>query len=347
MLAWAGAVGERVTTHLSVATYALAFATTAVLAMAAGSLSWARPTRALAIDLGLVERRRGDVRLTVLASGVPAESLGSSPTRTVLQLDASTMLAVDHPAGVSFPPSLVAELRRSGALMAAHRRLTVDLQERTAAVAVSRERLARATDRERERFQRDVLTTVAPSLGRLGEQFRPESGAVGRLVDEARREVAQLGAGGDPAALADGLIAAIQGLAASCPVPVNVTFRADPMQRDHERLAWFVVAESVATRCVTPGQRGCRSTSCMSPVDFVVRVADDGCGGVDDSAGSGVAGLRKRAEIAGADLHVWSGVGTGTVVELIVRSRAVGRSSITTTCVPCQPGWRGAGRVER
>jgi signal transduction histidine kinase len=318
MLAWAGFLGEHVARRAVVPTYYLAFAATAGLAAVVGSLSWARPERALAIDLGLVDRRRGDVRLTIVTTADSPETLAESPTRTVLLLDATTLLAVDHPAGVSFPPSLVSELRRTGSLMAAHRRLSVDLQERTAAVAVSRERLARATDHERERFQRDVLTTVAPSLDRLGAQFPPDAGTVGRLVSEASREVAQLAAGGDPAALSDGLAAAIQGLAASCPVPVDVTFGATNTTAAQDRLAWFVVAETVANAVRHSGASRVTIDVGQEAGELAVRVSDDGCGGVDDSAGSGVAGLRRRAEAAGAKLSVTSRVGAGTVVELSI-----------------------------
>jgi signal transduction histidine kinase len=72
--------------------------------------------------------------------------------------------------------------------------------------------------------------------------------------------------------------------------------------------------------------------------DLAVRVSDDGCGGVDDSAGSGVAGLRRRAEAAGAELSVTSRIGAGTVVELSIPAHE--------DCVPYQSGWRAAGRVE-
>jgi signal transduction histidine kinase len=43
-------------------------------------------------------------------------------------------------------------------------------------------------------------------------------------------------------------------------------------------------------------------------------VRDDGVGGVDTSAGSGLIGLRDRAEAAGGTLIIVSPAGRGTVV---------------------------------
>ena len=43
-------------------------------------------------------------------------------------------------------------------------------------------------------------------------------------------------------------------------------------------------------------------------------IADDGCGGADPSGGTGILGLRDRAEAAGGTLFVVSPPGKGTVV---------------------------------
>lgn len=61
-----------------------------------------------------------------------------------------------------------------------------------------------------------------------------------------------------------------------------------------------------------PSMRTCRSGSTTGTLRF--EIADDGRGGADPSAGSGILGLRDRAEAVGGTLLVISPPGQGTRV---------------------------------
>ena len=55
---------------------------------------------------------------------------------------------------------------------------------------------------------------------------------------------------------------------------------------------------------------------------LTVRVDDDGVGGADPRAGTGLAGLRERAEAADGNLTVTSPDGGPTTIELLLPARA-------------------------
>ncbi len=81
-----------------------------------------------------------------------------------------------------------------------------------------------------------------------------------------------------------------------------------------EAAAYYLVAEAL-----TNASRHARSTYVRVDVarddaGVLVEVSDDGVGGADASAGSGLRGLRDRVEALGGRLEVDSPVGAGTTV---------------------------------
>jgi signal transduction histidine kinase len=81
-----------------------------------------------------------------------------------------------------------------------------------------------------------------------------------------------------------------------------------------EATAYFIVSESLTNVVKHAGATS--ATVSIGCTDDVVRVEvrDDGSGGADTSAGTGLIGLRDRAEAAGGTLVVVSPPGRGTVV---------------------------------
>lgn len=78
---------------------------------------------------------------------------------------------------------------------------------------------------------------------------------------------------------------------------------------------YFVVAESLtdAARYRGSGQAEVRLGRTRS--GFGVRIRDEGCGGADESAGTGLLGMRRRVAALDGTMHVTSPVGGPTVVE--------------------------------
>jgi signal transduction histidine kinase len=204
------------------------------------------------------------------------------------------------------------------------------LDERVAELTERRARVVDAVEIDRRRLERDLhdgaqqrLVALAMDLGRAQEKFDTDPGAARALVADAHREAKQalvelrdLARGLHPAVLTDrGLDAALSGVAARSPVPVKLDVDvAERPSATIEGIAYFVVCEALTNvakhasahrAVVTVAQRGER---------LLVEITDDGHGGADASAGSGLAGLRDRVEGVDGWLHVSSPSGGPTTI---------------------------------
>src|SRR5205823_8978427 len=104
-----------------------------------------------------------------------------------------------------------------------------------------------------------------------------------------------------PAVLTDrGLDAALSGLAGRCPVPVTVEVDAAARpSRTVEAIAYFVVAEALTNIAKHAGARHASVVVRRPDRTLRVVITDDGVGGADPAAGSGLAGLADR--VSGVD----------------------------------------------
>ncbi|MEV7415427.1 sensor histidine kinase [Streptomyces sp. NPDC089919] len=204
------------------------------------------------------------------------------------------------------------------------------LQQRVERLSESRTDLIDAVDSERRRIERDLhdgtqqrLVSLAVNLGLakatltdLPEEARTVIGEAHREAKEAIAELNDLVRGLHPAVLEDrGLDAALSGLAARVPVPVRLRVdlegRAAPAV---ESVAYFVVSEALTN--VTKHARATRVDITVEQVRRMLRVhiTDDGIGGADTSAGSGLRGLAKRVGAVDGTFHVSSPVGGPTTI---------------------------------
>jgi signal transduction histidine kinase len=206
-----------------------------------------------------------------------------------------------------------------------------DLAARVTELEISRERVVDAAEAERRRIERDLhdgaqqrLVALAMELGRAKAKFADDLDAARELVDqahvqakEALTELRNLVRGVHPPVLTDrGLDAALSGLAALCPVPVDVHVDVPVRPKSTvEAVAYFVVAEALTN--VAKHSRASHAKVVVEghgyPGTLTVMVSDDGIGGAD-ARGPGLSGLADRVSGVDGRLTVESPVGGPTII---------------------------------
>ncbi|WP_245887215.1 sensor histidine kinase [Umezawaea tangerina] len=188
----------------------------------------------------------------------------------------------------------------------------VVLGDRVAELTASRAAALEAHGAELRRIERDLhdgtqarIAAVIMQLG-IAESVHDEDPAAAmsllrKAQDTATGALAELRdvlRGIYPPVLSDrGLAGAVTALAARCPVPC--VLEVDGVGRHPaavEAAAYFVVAEALTN--VTKHSRAEHATvGLRTRADtLVITVGDDGRGGADEDAGTGLAGIRRRAE---------------------------------------------------
>jgi len=128
-------------------------------------------------------------------------------------------------------------------------------------------------------------------------------------------ELRELARGIHPAVLNHGLQAALKSLASRASVPTTVTFESpERLPERVELAAYFVACEALAN--VAKYAQATQTTVRVSRRDglVIVEIADDGVGGADESAGTGLQGLADRVAALDGTLRILSPPGAGTVV---------------------------------
>jgi signal transduction histidine kinase len=188
-------------------------------------------------------------------------------------------------------------------------------------------RLVEAADEARRQLERDLhdgaqqrLVLASLTLRRAAVEVRgtPAEPLVTEAIDQLRQGLAELrdlARGIHPAALREhGLAPALAGLAAGAPLPVDVRVTAPRVDAAVESAVYFVVAEALTNVAKHAGARS--ATVVVEPDGDALRavVADDGAGGADLRAGSGLRGLADRVHALGGTLAVDSPPGRGTTL---------------------------------
>ncbi|MCC4321557.1 sensor histidine kinase [Streptomyces samsunensis] len=180
------------------------------------------------------------------------------------------------------------------------------------------------------RIERDLhdgaqarLVALAMDLGLAKEKLEEDPEAAAKMVDEAHGEVKlalqelrDLARGIHPAILTDrGLGPALSALAARCTVPVTVTV--DIPQRPApaiEGIAYFTVSELLQNISKHSGAHTAEVDLWRSDDRLLIQITDDGRGGAETAAGSGLAGLAERIDAVDGILVVHSPAGGPTTV---------------------------------
>jgi signal transduction histidine kinase len=216
-------------------------------------------------------------------------------------------------------------------------------RERFAAeLAASRVRLVETSDTARRRIERDLhdgtqqrLIALAAHLGIAARQLREAPEQAADHLDQAHGELAraigelrEITHGIHPSVLSDlGLARAIMSVATQSTVPIRVlevpTLRLD---RITEATGYYVVAEAVHNAQKYAHASSIQVRAVTAPRSLRIDIIDNGVGGADADAGSGLRGLRDRVEAVGGTFHLDSPAGRGT------------RLVVAIPAAPPQPG---------
>lgn len=262
---------------------------------------------------------------------VSLPSEGSDRTVTMVEREGAPLAAMIHDRSLLEETSLIRAASAAASLAIDNERLQAEVRAKLAEVQASRARIVEAGDAERRRVERNLhdgaqqrLVTLSLAVGLLKEQLAPDvdqglAAQIDRLSMELRQaldELRELARGIHPAILTEeGLPAAITSLADRAPVPVSVQDeRVGRLPEAVEATAYFVIAEAL-TNVAKYAHASRASVRLLRDGDRLqVEVTDDGVGGADVAAGSGLRGLEDRVAALGGGLSVETNPGAGTVV---------------------------------
>jgi signal transduction histidine kinase len=263
-------------------------------------------------------------RATYPRDGITALHLGPIPAGVFLTAAGLLALAA-APALTTAVAELDARIGRS--LLGPSR--AEELAHRVEHLTQTRAGVVDAADAERRRLERDLhdgtqqrLVSLAMNLGMARNQAGSAEEAHQAIADaheEAKAALAELRdliRGLHPAVLEDrGLDAALSGVIARMPIPVRLTVdiprRPAPVI---EAVAYFVVSEGL-TNIAKHAQASQAEVIVQRSGDRLhVIITDDGVGGADPERGTGLDGLRKRAESVDGTFDISSPHGGPTLL---------------------------------
>jgi signal transduction histidine kinase len=246
-----------------------------------------------------------------------------------VERDGRELAMLIHDASLDDDPELVGAVAAAAGIALDDARLHAESEDRLAELRASRERIVAAGDAERRRLERNLhdgaqqrLVSVALQLRMIQRQIRTDPAGAERLVTSAGEELSrsleelrELARGIHPSVLNHGLKAALGSLASRASVPTTVAY--EPPARLPEQVelaAYFVASEALAN--VAKYAEATMASVRVSRRNGValVEIADDGVGGADQSAGTGLHGLADRVAALDGTLRILSPPGVGTEV---------------------------------
>lgn len=256
-------------------------------------------------------------------AGLPAP-WGAAPAGRVvtpIEDDGRRVAVLVHDRAIRVDPALLPRIAAATSMALRNVQLHADVRAHAMEVERSRDRLLEAEKEARRGFEDDLeagpqrrLDRVATLLADIeaGDGDRPLAHAVARARDELRK----FGRGLHPTALADDdLAASLLSAAAAFPFRLEVNAQKSPRSSQVSAAVWFICTEAItnAAKHALP-----QLVTVAVEVDLqdavIVTVRDDGCGGASVDAGTGLRGIRERAEALHGGLEVHSPPGAGTTV---------------------------------
>jgi signal transduction histidine kinase len=197
--------------------------------------------------------------------------------------------------------------------------------ESRAELAASRARIVVTADATRRRIERDLhdgaqqgFLSAALELRAAQAELPPEYRAtLSRAIEDlnsAVDELREIARGIYPAILANGGLGhALKALARRSVVPVKLDVRATARLPERvEIVAYYIVSEALTNAAKHARASVVRVSAEARDNILYVNVDDDGQGGADLALGSGLLGLKDRAEAIGGTMSLRSAPGEGT-----------------------------------
>jgi signal transduction histidine kinase len=204
--------------------------------------------------------------------------------------------------------------------------------EARSALAASRARIVATADATRRRIERDLHDGAQQRLVSLALDLRaaeaaaaagtgdlaPDLDRVAAGLDDVLADLREIARGLHPAVLADGGLApALKTLVRRAAIPVHLDVQVDRRLPDPvEIAAYYTVAEALTNAAKHAGATAVDIEVSVTDGMLNVCVRDNGCGGANFGEGTGLVGLKDRAEALGGRLQLHSVPGAGTVLEI-------------------------------
>jgi signal transduction histidine kinase len=269
-------------------------------------------------------------RAYVDARGQPLELPAPGGDRAVapVERDGRELAMLVYDASLDEDPELVEAVAATAAITLEDARLRAESEERLTELRASRERIVAAGDAERMRLERNLHDGAQARLVSVTLQLRMLQGrsdtdpalveelkAAGDELSRSLEELRELARGIHPAVLNHGLKAALDSLASRAGVVTSVSFETpERLPEPVELAAYFVASEALAN--VAKYAQASRATVRVWRRDGVaaIEIGDDGVGGADETAGTGLQGLADRVAALDGTLRISSPPGAGTVI---------------------------------
>ena len=205
-------------------------------------------------------------------------------------------------------------------------------------LSTSRSRLIWAADNARRRLEHDLhdgaqlrLMWLALNLREVVDATQNEPERVSTLLAEAEEELQlamdelrELAHGLHPSVLVDlGLGEAIKTLALRSTIPVTLLeIPSGRLDTEAETIGYYVIAEAIANAQKYSQASGIQVRAQAGQDSLRIEVLDDGRGGAAERPGSGLEGLRDRAEAIGGSMRLESRAGNGTLIAVTIPATA-------------------------
>jgi signal transduction histidine kinase len=258
---------------------------------------------------------------------LPAPDDGRAVTE--IERDGAPVAAIVHAPALLEDRELVRTAGAAAALALENERLAAEVRAHYDDLRAASARLVAAGDAARRRIERDLhdgaqqrFVSLSVTLNLARRHAEPGS-QTASLLDSAMTELTaglselrELARGIHPAVLTErGLDPALAGLAARAPLPVTISAPLDArLPPAVEAAAYFVVMEALTNVAKYASATAAEVTIQQVTGHLLIDVADDGVGGADPRAGTGLVGLADRVAAHGGRLEVESPPGGGTVV---------------------------------
>jgi signal transduction histidine kinase len=262
--------------------------------------------------------------------GRPLELPAASSGRAVTVLGAveAPVAALVHDPALLERPGLLEAAGAAARLALQNERLQAELRAQLVELRASRARIVSAGDEARRRLERDLhdgaqqrLLSLGLALQLIRGELGPEANGATELLSAADAELRaaldelrELAQGIHPTVLTEhGLGPALKTLAARSPVPVQIgQVPGQRLPAPLEAAAYFTVSEALANVAKHAHASGASVSIACDGGSLVVEVEDDGVGGAQARAGSGLAGLADRVQALDGCLTIDSAVDHGT-----------------------------------